>query len=125
MQFLERIDEKRQHLIGRLFNAINNLRGSLCEDKDVCSFECSSILLGSLMKEMRKINHLNRKSAKPYNGYSVAGLLQSISNFKSPHWYDISSHQSRRRHPCNLMQEIQPILDDIKESLQGFKLSDF
>ncbi|KAH7231445.1 hypothetical protein B0J15DRAFT_505963 [Fusarium solani] len=125
---LERIDEKRQNLISRLLEAIDNLRSSLCNDEDVCSFECSSMLLGSLMKEMHKISRLGPLPTKPYNGYSVEGLLQRISNIRSPQWYalrDLSSHKGRNRHSCNLMQKIQPILDDTEKRLHGWKLEDF
>lgn len=128
MQVSERIDEKRQNLIGQLFGAIDNLRNSLCNDKDICSFECSSMLLGSLMKEMHKINRFGSPPAKPYNGYSVKGLLQSISTIRSPQWFalrDLSSHKGRNGHCCNLMQKIQPILDDTEKSLHGWNLEDF
>lgn len=126
-QFLEKIDEKRQSLIDQLFNALDDLRDSLCKGEDVCSYECSSMLLGSLMKEMHKIRHISSPVTRPYNGYSVAGLMQRMSDFRLPMWYGLKdlSPKGRNMHCCNLAKKIQPIVSDVEKKITEFRLEDF
>ncbi|KAH7114094.1 hypothetical protein EDB81DRAFT_824085 [Dactylonectria macrodidyma] len=124
---LEKIDEKRQDLIDQLFNALDDLRDSLSKGEDVCSYECSSMLLGSLVKEMYKIRHISPPATRPYNGYSVAGLMQRMSDFRLPVWYSLKdlSPKGRNMHCCNLVKKIQPIVSDVEKKITDFRLEDF
>ncbi|KAH7015927.1 hypothetical protein EDB80DRAFT_865306 [Ilyonectria destructans] len=87
---LEKIDHMRQDLIDHLFDGLNNFCDSLCQGDDTYSYERSSMLLGSLMKEIHKLGHLTPSATRIYHGYSVADLMKRISDFQLPKWYGVS-----------------------------------
>ncbi|KAH6961856.1 hypothetical protein BKA56DRAFT_599344 [Ilyonectria sp. MPI-CAGE-AT-0026] len=125
-EILEKIDIKRQDLIAHLFDALDKLRDSLRRGEEACSFECSSMLFGCLMKGMHEINSVDHPAKRPYTGYSIAHLMQSISDFQSPRWYSLTdlSHKGRNLHSCTLAQKTQPIVDGMEKLMKEFTLKD-
>jgi hypothetical protein len=97
------------------------LANSLCADPDKCSFECSSMQLGSLVKEMHVQGLNSFKSARPFYGCSIKWLEQTISNFRTPRWSHVDGFS---RHQCRLDGKIKPAMKEILETLQGIKLGD-
>ncbi|KAH7014642.1 uncharacterized protein B0I36DRAFT_255688, partial [Microdochium trichocladiopsis] len=49
----DRIDQLRQESIKNVITVLHNLLIYLRDSRTACSFECSSILLGALTKELR------------------------------------------------------------------------
>ncbi|KAK7424794.1 hypothetical protein QQZ08_008423 [Neonectria magnoliae] len=76
----EKIDQKRQGLIALVLSKLDELRESLSEGKTGCSFECSCMLLGALMREMQKLGHLS----PPFQGQSITTIMQMMVNVRTP-----------------------------------------
>ncbi|RKL37918.1 hypothetical protein BFJ72_g7378 [Fusarium proliferatum] len=75
---LEEIDTARQSALAEIFSAIYELLDRLQEEQD-CSFECSSMLLGILTKELNRHGILNPRNAPPFDGFSIE-VLDGIRN---------------------------------------------
>ncbi|KAJ3454817.1 hypothetical protein MRS44_013417 [Fusarium solani] len=124
---LDRIDSERQDALSQVFSAVYGLLDSLCDQSD-CSYECSSMLLGSLTKELSKRGILNPRITGPFTGYSIATAKSMIHNFRSPQWCSSSSSGSYygcNQHYCNLMEKMAPTLEEIEKKLPVLKLKDF
>ncbi|KFY29426.1 hypothetical protein V491_00034 [Pseudogymnoascus sp. VKM F-3775] len=116
---LTMVESRRIVAIAQIFGMLDRLRNSLCADPVKCSFECSSMQLGSLVKEMHVQGLDSFKSARPFYGCSIKWLEQTISNFRTPHWSNVDSFY---RHKCTLDDTIKPAMREILETLQGIKL---
>ncbi|KAG5779155.1 hypothetical protein H9Q73_007188 [Fusarium xylarioides] len=75
---LEEIDIARQSTLAEIFSAIYELLDRLQEEQE-CSFECSSMLLGVLTKELSKHGILYPRNAPPFDGFSIEGKAVHIS----------------------------------------------
>ena len=79
------MEEQRQVLLGTLldalYGAIKRLRTGIC-DKG-----CDSMLLGSLIRQMKVVDLLQPRQHRPIRGVSVAGVAADIANFSTPSWY--------------------------------------
>lgn len=96
----------RQELIEQTTHGLHNLVTYFYQ-RDNCSFECSSILIGALTKQMHSNRLLDPKPSNPYLGYSVARTTATIRNFASPRWSDTRASRrfgrsSFEAHPCTL-----------------------
>ena len=104
------------HTIASLHNLLSDL--TIGEEK--CTFECSSILLGTLTKE---IESKQLCSSMELGSLSLAGITKALQTIRSPTWYDIrQGHYSR--HSCSLQPRIQPIIADLGKYSAGLALED-
>lgn len=110
---------------------LDDLRESLCND-DSCSDACSSMLLGSLIKQMHKLGLNEERPASPFLGYSVDDLKRLILGFQTPSWvttpvYSFSSyhHHNLNPHSCGLTTKIEPRVKQIVEQLGGMRLGNW
>lgn len=101
-------------LYGQLDNNI------ITADGPGCSFECSSMLLGSLTVELRKNGLLNPRVIIPYAGHSIKSIDEMISTFRTPKW--VSSDGRGVFHSCNLKKVIKPTLDTLASEVFGLNL---
>lgn len=92
---VEMIDNQRQELLGRITASLNNLIDRLRDDDTPCSFECNSILLGALIKQMHKNRLFHPQPSKPYIGLSVSKTIRAVRTFQSPLWFS-----DRSPRPC-------------------------
>ena len=95
---------------------------------DECSFECSSVYLGALMKEMRA-KRLDPKPETPLLCYSVVASMNAARSMRSPQWvcqkrnaFGQAGFMSRF---CNPRSIIQSKMDGLEEMMGGLTLNDF
>lgn len=124
IQDAEQIDKARQNSLGDIFSAIYDLL-DLLQEEPVCSYECSSMLLGLLTKELRKYGILSPRSAQPFYGFSIEGSKDIINGFRTPHWYTARGARSNGNHSCTIQQKLSPALDKVENGLRIFDLQDF
>jgi hypothetical protein len=130
LQFLltqdtEQIDIARQDYLDKIFSATYDLVDRLQEEPE-CSYECSSMLLGVLTKELKKHGILSPRSAQPFFGFSIGGSEAMIKGCKVPHWYDISgSGRYGSGHSCTIQQKLSLVLQKAEKELRVFDLQDF
>ncbi|KAL1969127.1 hypothetical protein VTN77DRAFT_381 [Rasamsonia byssochlamydoides] len=130
-KIVDRIDRRRQESIDRIVTFLHGLLDDFCEGRNLqnpCSFECQSILLGALTKEMSRLHLLSPRPAAPFLGFSFAATANSVRKIRSPIWccnnrnYYSSHCQS---HHCSLEPVIRPIIDSLEDSMKGLSLEDF
>jgi hypothetical protein len=119
------IDQKRQESVNNVITLLHNLLTYFRDTRDVCSFECSSILLGALTKGMRALHLFNKP---PPISYSFAAIVRHTRNMRSPEWSSVRMDRCRgyhERHSCHISSYINPVLDDLEAALRGLTLKDF
>ncbi|ELQ37649.1 hypothetical protein OOU_Y34scaffold00588g7 [Pyricularia oryzae Y34] len=101
----DRIDRLRREFIGDIVSSMNDLSLELKHGKAGCSYECSSMLLGALLKEMHT-KGLELQSGSPLRGLSFASTMATALQIQSPSW----SHPGtslRAVKTCNLAYMIK------------------
>lgn len=122
--FAAMIDSRRQEAINTLVLGLEGLVATLLRgDTDCDSYECSSILLGALMKQLYT-HKLYPLPNRPYLGYSLSATLKTLRNFYSPSW---TAPSGKKRswgyaHSCSLGDLIERVVEPILKELEGFDL---
>lgn len=148
----ERIDKQRLELLERVISSIHGLVDSLFAGKLRCTFECDSILLGALLKQIQPLGLWPRPS-EPYTKFSLVGIARAVRSFRSPYcethlpleeaeedpWARESSSFSKKMkkkrgiwldpepdggHECSLGRLLVPSIDNLEHSVSGLDLED-
>jgi len=108
-RYTERINERRRKIIDQVANGIEKLKRDFVEDLDNntidrgCSPACRSMCLGALSTLQYTLKLDTYSPADPDDQYcanSIYQILQDISAWKIPEWYDKSTTGKPRRHAC-------------------------
>ncbi|KAI0164053.1 hypothetical protein GGR57DRAFT_489727 [Xylariaceae sp. FL1272] len=116
---INKVEHHRRQHIHRIITILYDLLAHFRDARSECSFECCSILLGSLTKGL----HNRRLKPQPelsYRGHSHTSTMQAVSNIRSPKWRSISS-RSKRPHSCDLTSIIQSKMNGLLQ-LEGLEL---
>jgi hypothetical protein len=124
IQDAEQIDKARQGSLDDIFSAIYDLL-DLLQEEPVCSYNCSSMLLGVLTKELKEHGILSPRSAQPFYGFSIEGSKDIINGLRKPHWYTTRGAKFGDGHSCTIQQKLSPALDKVEKELRVFDLQDF
>lgn len=136
---------ERKQLISGLISSLNSLKTQLSKEEKECSFECSSMSLGALIKGMISMRLDDPQPTEPFNGYSVVAIEKAIGDIKIPNYLGSLRHGSSfsgathstytggfgsinsyaEKPNCNLEKKIEPIVKQQLESLQGLSLASF
>lgn len=100
-----------------------SLKADLEDGKRGCSDACCSMLLGSIIREMKSHNIGHVWSTTPFDGSSLEAAKQMLTDLKSPRWH--SERHSYSPHSCTLTGLLQPDIDKIWTTLEGFDLEDY
>ncbi|KAH6963124.1 hypothetical protein DER45DRAFT_552491 [Fusarium avenaceum] len=119
---LDKIDDKRQYVLNTLFGHLYNFQQDLLEGKAGCSETCASMLLGSLMKQMRAKGLSAAKPAGPFEGWKVEDARSTILGLTAPPWRVPGRSTD---HPCTLHKSLAPRVNRVFENARGFELKDF
>ncbi|CEF79652.1 hypothetical protein SNK03_007492 [Fusarium graminearum] len=118
---IEEIDMARQSALAEIFSAIYELLDLLQEEEE-CSFECSSMLLGALTKELKRHGILYPRNAPPFNGFSIKGFKKMVKRLKKPIW---KTGLNNRSHTCCVQDKLSVSLAKVESKLPAFNLQDF
>ena len=122
---------KREELIGKLINGLDDLRKTLTEEK-VClrgsgDSICSATMLGILMREAHKLTLLDPPLDSPYNGHSISSLKERIADFPMPrqdHHYHNSYNGYYQDTPvCTIHSRMGAVLKEIDDDIKRFDLT--
>ncbi|KAK7972426.1 hypothetical protein PG988_006560 [Apiospora saccharicola] len=116
------LDQRRQKSLDGIISGLHDLL-SYFDSRTSCSFECSSILLGALTRQMQRRGFLDPKPTRPYLGYSVAETTKALCSFKSPEW---ASRRGRfsDKHRCSLDNFMDATVKSIGDDVEGLKLEE-
>lgn len=121
---VEQIDQQRQKSIDRIISALDDLLDHFKSDNVHCSFECDSILLGALTKEM-KSKKLSSQYLRPqFLGLSYEDAVDKVRNIRSPSWYAYGRYHYDE-HGCNIGTHVKPVLASLDDFMCGLDLKDF
>ena len=98
---------------------LDRLRDTLCSETP-CSSKCTDMLLGSLIRQMHQAGISRKRVKRPFYGYSVDGLKESLSAFTSPKFYP--EPKSNNSCSCRLEYRIQPLLEKSLEDVEDLGL---
>ncbi|KAF5977557.1 hypothetical protein FBULB1_6489 [Fusarium bulbicola] len=117
---LDGIDIARQSALTEIFSGIYELLDRLREEQD-CSFECSSMLLGVLTKELSRHGILHPRNTPPFDGFSIEDIKEMIEGLTKPQWYGTAYN----RHYCCIQDKLSKSLTKVESELRVFDLQDF
>lgn len=126
MPYVARIEEDRMQATGTIFSQLQALideyrcQSYTCPTGD--SFECGSMLLGALTKEM-ELQGLFPVPTAPFIGWSISELYTKIQRLRSPSWSS-SSKSKKSRHRCDLGARIMAIANPVTHLADGPRLED-
>src|SRR5690242_17717714 len=91
--------------MGVIAAGLHGLRQDYTEGREGCSFECSAMHLGALIKQLHKFKFLGHPSETAFGGSSLVEVVECLSGLKSPTLcdgsFDIYSKKgSHRVHQC-------------------------
>ena len=121
----EKVEAKRLELINEVLDNLYGLHESLWVTNDNCDRDCASMLLGSLMKQMREAGLMPRPNGPlPSSLSSVMQLRGFVSGLKTPVRYMGTSYS--KTHECSFKNKTQPWMDYMgKTYMDGFRFQDF
>ncbi|GIC87613.1 uncharacterized protein Aud_003998 [Aspergillus udagawae] len=119
------MNRKRQQTICKIILQLQREREAFMTGSKGCSFECSSIMLGSLTKQMLSKGLLESEVEFYYRGFNVTDLIKSVQSFLAPNWrVSIYSHQQGYiNHNCPHSSFSR--LGGSGDTVEGLKLKQF
>jgi len=81
---------RKKGALSTLEASLEELKDDLLAGKQGCTFECQSILLGTLMKNMAARGIFRSREGSYFQGMSVTQAVQSVEAITSP---DVSWHK--------------------------------
>ncbi|KAF4956616.1 hypothetical protein FGADI_3768 [Fusarium gaditjirri] len=120
---LEILDAKRQECITRVITRLTELAEQLLDGRAGCGHRCSSMLLGSLLRERQDLSLLDPELPSPYTGYSFYEYTKKIASFRVMDWGYIGWEQSATAHNCTIMTLMEPLLKSIDADIKDFDIS--
>ncbi|GIK05968.1 hypothetical protein Aspvir_010085 [Aspergillus viridinutans] len=119
------MNQKRQQAICKIILQLQRECEAFMRGSKGCSFECSSIMLGSLTKQMLSEGLLESEVKFYYKGCNVTGLIKSVQSFVAPNW-----RASIYRHQTGYIDHKCPhssfsLLEGSGDTLEGLKLKQF
>jgi hypothetical protein len=116
------IEKVRQESVDSVITILQELLTYFRNARTACSFECSSILLGALTKEIQARYIFSAQPTAPLLGFSFASISRSVRNIRSPIW---SSNSDYGTHSCRISSFIDPSIDELEAAFVGLTLKDF
>ncbi|KAF4956615.1 hypothetical protein FGADI_3767 [Fusarium gaditjirri] len=131
------LNDKRTELIGRVLEGLDILQETLRTENECPGLglsDCSSTLLGTLMRERFRWEDKGAPLEPPYDGYSVVTMRALVDRFPHPKPlqpnYDNSGRNSsgdldvyHRRCRCTIQGRIQKLMNGINNDIMGFRPS--
>ncbi|KAI0452024.1 hypothetical protein F5B21DRAFT_527310 [Xylaria acuta] len=121
---LPAIDERRKEVLRKISYALGCLTARFRMEPPDCSFECASMNLGALSRQIYNSKELNTTGTSgSLEGQSFGLMMEATRKIRSPNW---SGHiPGRPLGPfCHLSQLVKSEMDKL-ENLDGLSLEDF
>ena len=84
---LDNIEGRRQDVLEQLLNCIFNAFDTL--RAGTCTPECDSMLLGSLIRQLKVVDLVQPRPSRPVHDLSIAMVVEAVGNLSSPQWYSL------------------------------------
>ncbi|KAM0551757.1 hypothetical protein ACHAPJ_008325 [Fusarium lateritium] len=129
-EVLGKVNKMRQELICRLLVGIDELHEILSTEVGCPrnkSPGCSATTLGSLVRGKRPLDHLDA----PFEGYSVAKVLDIIQEFAHPkpspidRGGDTCAYDCATLHKCSATWRMKPVVSGVEKDMEKIDLANF
>ena len=84
--FLDYFERKRQGSVRSHFATMSDTLSLLSGNNNQCSYECTAILLGCLVKHMRSHGLFPQQPTEPFIGYSYENTQELLWSAREPKW---------------------------------------
>jgi hypothetical protein len=129
---LDDIDARRyqaiKSIIGQLHELVEKYRSSSykCPQDGDWSFDCGSLLLGTLTKELDRMELLSPRPEVPFTNLNFNGLCNMLRTLKPPMRLDymLDGNGNRIRHACNLGVPVLFIVNQANNSVFELNLEE-
>ncbi|KAF5635722.1 hypothetical protein F52700_5033 [Fusarium sp. NRRL 52700] len=126
---IDKIEAQRLKLNNDVLDNLYGLHESLWVTNDDCRRECASMLLGSLMKQMREAGlEIPKPKSLPSTIRSLVGLRKFVSGLETPVWFMSAGFRygNSTQHECSFEDKTKPWMDDMAKTYRdGFRFDDF
>jgi hypothetical protein len=97
-----------------------------CPESDHHSFQCGSIMLGALTKELRRTSLLSPRPEVPFLKLSFDSVCDLVTSIQSPIWFmkEISRRYHTAEHTCDLKITVSAMKKTATAATTGLKLSE-
>jgi len=125
------MEHKRYQSIEELVSALHSWLDKFREPSYSCNqgsnynFACSSMLLGSLTKEMDRIGCWSPRPEAPFYQLSFEELYNNVSSLEVPAWSPYLNGYYAHEHPCGFHDSVRKGVNKIESKLAGLHLQDF
>ncbi|KAK8103650.1 uncharacterized protein PG998_010683 [Apiospora kogelbergensis] len=117
------INLRREDLLKRINTHLHDLTIYLTDSRPRCSFECASMLLGALTKQIEANGFLKLLSTGSLHGHSISDILTSMRKITTPNLVITSSgNSSGPTHACKLETFINAVIKNIEGEIEGLEL---
>ncbi|RHZ57294.1 BTB/POZ domain-containing protein [Aspergillus thermomutatus] len=125
MRIIYEMNQKRQQAICKVILALQREYEAFMTGSKGCNFECSSIMLGSLMKQMLSKGLLESQVQFYYKGFNVTGLTKSVQSFVAPRWRTSVYCYNGDYPDHNCPHSSFSLLNSSSDTVEGLKLRQF
>ncbi|KAK8851051.1 Nuclear pore protein-like protein [Apiospora arundinis] len=126
LQVIDIIEQRRQDALDQIITHLHGLTTYFGGVRTKCSFECSSMLLGALTKQLETTGLLNPTPTKPFMGHSVTGIATVARNFTDPQWSSIAPSMFSSLagpHSCKLGAFVNAAIKSVEDGIEGLDLA--
>lgn len=125
----DQIERQRQKTIADSIDCLYKVHDTL-RDEDICSIQCASMNLGSLIKQMKRNKLIDPRPAPPFLGYSIEDLTTTVSEFDTLAWGEFSeSDEEPTNHTEDCAHGLPELTSlpvyELSDSVEGLSISDF
>jgi len=137
------MDHKRyqaiEAIISGIYDQFVKFRSSqyTCPINNAVSFQCGSMLLGTLTKSVRSVNMLLPRPEVPFSGHNFEDLYNQLRGVDSPYWYDGPctytenynynygyEHTEQLQHGCTLTESMNSVITAAEIHIKGLNLDE-
>ncbi|TFA99914.1 hypothetical protein CCMA1212_008080 [Trichoderma ghanense] len=125
---IDAVNERREKFIPAIVDGLKRLIRYEYSNRVLgCSFDCSSMFIGALGKNMDSLRLTDQYLTPPYVGHSLMTLKDGIFDFSEPSWRRFCDgwRTNRRRNTCSLSDNVRPIVETQIKRVVGLELKDF
>lgn len=109
-----------------MLHAVDELHKGLVKGSAGCGEECSSMLLGVLIKEMDKHKIDQPDFLASCSDQSMGQVRSLLLSFETPIWYRFDCYHERpSKDQCDIKSELMRAIEEVWDELKGLNLDDY
>lgn len=113
-------------MLQNILQRVDQLHEGLVKGSIGCRDECSSMLLGVLIREMDKHKLDQHQRLESCSGRSLRQVISLLLSFETPTWYVYNEyHEGTSKHTCEIQNELKRVVLAVLNEIKGLELCDY